>query len=189
MTTLGEMRGNAMQPFMEPDLTARLILPCRRAGIGDGGIGRIVGPLACAHRQAPGVTWNCRAVLQIALRPEHENRVAFSRWRELIQIRSNVSGRRPEAGWRFSRQRSKRMTRSHDFVLDSNPAIGWFRNELGKSGERIQRIRYFTPTGYMMKCSAFFLGPYRQRDVQLAINKQERLPDLHQLMAKLACNR
>ena len=26
---LGEMRANAVQPFMEPDFTARLILPCR----------------------------------------------------------------------------------------------------------------------------------------------------------------
>ena len=54
------------------------------------------------------------------------------------------------------RQGSKRVTRSHNFVFDPSPAIGQFGNELGKSGERIQRIRYFALASYMMKSFAVF---------------------------------
>ena len=57
----------------------------------------------------------------------------------------------------------------------------------------------------MMKSFAYFFGratlrgatfrwldgvsPYRQIDVQLAIDEQKRFPAFHQLTAKLACNR
>ena len=58
----------------------------------------------------------------------------------------------------------------------------------------------------MMKSFACFLGratlrgaiifrwlggvsPYRQTDIQLAIDEQKRFPDFHQLTAKLARNR
>ena len=57
----------------------------------------------------------------------------------------------------------------------------------------------------MMKSFACFLGratfrgatfrwldgvsPYRQTDVEFAIDEQKRFPDFHQLTAKLACNR
>jgi hypothetical protein len=97
------------------------------------------------------------------------------------------------------------VTRSHNFVFDPSPAIGKFGNEIGKSGERIQRIRYFELASYMMKSFACFLGratfrgatfrwldgvsPYRQIDVQLPIDEQKRFPAFHQLTAKLACNR
>src|SRR4030095_10702565 len=58
---------------------------------------------------------------------------------------------------RDSRVREVSVTRSHNFVFDPSSAIGKFGNEIGKSGERIQRIRYFELASYMMKSFACFL--------------------------------
>src|SRR6476619_6390420 len=86
VTTLREMRTNAVQPLVQPNFTARLICPCERRRIRNSGISRSVGPFACADRQTPGITRNCRSIFQIPLGPENENRIVFPRWGELIQI-------------------------------------------------------------------------------------------------------
>ena len=79
------------------------------------------------------------------------------------------------------------MIGARSFIFNSRSATCYFRNQLWKSSERVERISQLLLGRDMMKPALAAINA--QLHIQLAINEERCPPNLHQLTAILACKR